>query len=195
MTRQELTLFSFGLVFGPGLFALSSLYWVGEGQYGITGSVLLVLGSVFWIVAFQGIFRLLATRMPRYAAWGQLVATYGAVCGGVGFALHGMFMSLHGISHGAGLQALGDHPVVANVIFWIGGPAFPVSLLVLGIVLIRTKILPVWAGALLSLGGALFPVARIPRIDLLAHAVDLLMLVPAWYLAWRVNRERTAQQV
>lgn len=172
----------------PLLFTASSFFWSAEGQYGITGGTLLVFGSVAWVVAFAGLFGLLRGRTPRYAAAGYALAVYGAICGGVAFALQDLFTALHGVSHEAALRALGDHPVVANAIFWVGGPAFPLSLAVLGVVLARTRVAAPWAGTMLALGGALFPVARIPRLAIAAHAVDLLLLVPMWYIGWQVLR-------
>ena len=184
-------LFGLSLILGPLLFAVSSFFWTSDGEYGVNGGTTLVMGSVFWIVAFTGIFAELRARAPRYAAWGLLVAVYGAVCGGAAFAFQGLFVDLHGVTHDQSLAALGRHPVVANAIFWVGGPAFPVSLLVLGVVLARTGTVPVWAGGMLALGGALFPVARIPRIEAVAHGVDLLMLVPAAYMGWNVLQGRS----
>lgn len=174
------------LIAGPMLFAVSSFFWTPEGTYGLVGGTTLLLGSVFWIVAFVALFDALATRTPRYAAWGLLAAVYGCICGGAAFAFQDLFMALHGVTHDQALAALAAHPIVANVIFWIGGPAFPLTLLVLGIVLARTGTAPWWAAAMLSAGGALFPVARIPRIELVAHAVDLLMVVPTVYFAMNV---------
>src|SRR5262245_59196657 len=121
---------------GPLLFATSSFFWSPDGQYGLLGGTTLAIGSVFWILAFMAVFDELRPVTPRYAAWGLLVAVYGAVCGGAAFAFQGLFIALHGVTHEQSLIALGQHPVVANVIFWIGGPAFPVTLLVLGIVLV-----------------------------------------------------------
>ena len=98
--------------------------------------------------------------------------------------------STHGATHAESLARLARYPVVANAIFWIGGPAFPISLLVLGLILARTGVAPWWAGAMLALGGALFPVARIPRIEGFALCVDLLMLIPAVYLGFNMLRGR-----
>jgi len=179
------------LVIAPALFALSSFFWTGDGQYGATGGVTLVFGSLFWIAGLAGVFRALEPIAPRYASWGFLFAVYGAICGGVAFAFQGMFITLHGISHAQAMAVLGAHPTVANLVFWIGGPAFPLSLLVLGIVLARTGLTPAWAGVMLAAGGALFPVARIPRIAAIAHAVDALMLVPTVFMGVNLIRGRS----
>ena len=189
-TIHERTLFGLSLVLAPLLFTASSLTWTSSGEYGVVGGAFLVFGSLFWIVAFLALFGALRTQAPRYAVWGWLVAAYGAICGGTAFAFQGMFAEMHGATKTESLAALARHPVVANAIFWIGGPAFPISLLVLGVILVRTRVAPWWAGAMLALGGALFPVARIPRIEGFALGIDLLMLIPATYFGFNMLRGR-----
>lgn len=184
------TLFGLSLLAAPLLFAASSFYWTGDGEYGVVGGTLLVMGSVFWIQAFAGLFSVLRPRMPGYAAWGFLTSVYGALCGGAAFAFQGMFIALHEVSHDRSLAALSAHPVVANLIFWVGGPAFPISLLTLGIVLARTRTVSPWVGTMLAVGGALFPLARIPRVEIIAHSVDLLILIPAAFMGFNVLRGR-----
>jgi hypothetical protein len=44
---------------------------------------------------------------------------------------------------------------------------------------------PVWTAVLIALAGVAFPVSRIPRLAIVAHAADLLMLVPMGYVALR----------
>jgi len=115
--------------------------------------------------------------------WGKAIAIFGCACGGISFGLEGMFAEMFNISHPAMLQALAQHPVAANIVFWLPGPAFPISILILGIMLCVKKVVPVWCGIILSVGGLLFPVSRILRIESVAHVVDFLMLIPAWYIA------------
>lgn len=194
LNASERTLFGISLIVAPALFSLSSFFWIGEGQYGVSGSTLVVFGSIFWISAFAGVFRLLRQRTPRYAAWGMLFAAYGCICGGAAFAFQGLFMELYGVPHASALEALGSHPVVANVIFWIGGPMFPLSVFVLGVVLLRTRQIPTPLALLFAIGGLLFPVARIPRIEFIAHAVDLMMLIPAWYMGVQLLRPVSEQR-
>lgn len=193
MSPADRILSGVSLILGPLLFAASTFFWNGDGTYGVTSSTLLIIGSVFWISGLNGIFDTFRDAWPRYAAWGRLAAVYGAVCGGAAFAFQAMFMEMFDVSHDASLAALAAHPIVANVIFWGGGAAFPLSLLVLGVMLIRARTAPWWLGAMLALGGALFPVARIPRMAIVAHAVDLLMLVPAAYLGMMLLRRGQAR--
>jgi hypothetical protein len=176
------------LVAGPVLFTIADFFWVGDAEYGLVAGTLLVLGSVAWIVGFAGIAAAIRPHAPLIAGWGMVLAVYGAVCGGAGFGLQGVLSTMYGVSHRQALDSLGEHPVVANVIFWVGGPAFPVTLLLLAVYLFVSRRAPVWAAVLLAAGAVLFPVARIPRIELVAVAVDLLLLVPAAYLATIIVR-------
>jgi hypothetical protein len=180
--------YALSLVVAPALFTAADAFWVGAADCGLTAGVLLVLGSVFWVVAFAGLATAIRPHAPRLAGWGLLLGAYGAICGGVAFGLQGVFNELYGVSHDRSLAALGEHPVVANAIFWVGGPAFPVTLLALAGYLLVSRRAPVWVGVLLAAGAVLFPVARIPRVEILAMAIDLLILVPAAYLATRIVR-------
>jgi hypothetical protein len=67
---------------------------------------------------------------------------------------------------------------------------FPLSLLILGAMLIRTKSLPLWAGLLICVAAIAFPVSRIPRISLVAHVADVLMLVPLAYAGLGLLKSR-----
>ncbi|NUT37117.1 MAG: hypothetical protein HOV79_29010 [Hamadaea sp.] len=176
------------LLAGPVLFTIADLFWVGDAEYSLVAGTLLVLGSVAWIVGFAGIAAVIRPHAPRIAGWGMVLATYGAVCGGAAFGLQGVFNEMYGVSHSQALDSLSQHPVVAYVIFWAGGPAFPLTLVLLAIYLLASRRAPVWVGSLLAVGALLFPVARIPRIELVAIAVDVLMLIPTVYLAAVIAR-------
>jgi len=182
-------LYSSSLILAPLCFALSSFFWQSDGQYvqySVTAGTLLIAGSVFWVFAFTAMFDIVKDRAPRYAAWGMLMAVYSCLCGGVGFALRDVMASLLHIPHKQLLDTFAQHPVFDNVVFWIGGPAFPLSLLVLGIILAVTKKIPLWVGLMIVLGAVLFPVSRITRIEMIAHIDDVLMLAPMGYLGWQL---------
>jgi hypothetical protein len=176
------------LIAGPALFAAADFFWVGEAEYGLVAGTLLVLGSVAWVVGFAGIAAVIRRDAPRIAGWGMVLAAYGAICGGAAFGLQGVMNAMYGVGHRQALERLDDHPLVANIIFWIGGPAFPLTLLLLAVYLLVSRRVPRWTGLMLAACAVLFPTARIPRIELVAIAVDLLMLVPAVYLAVVIAR-------
>jgi hypothetical protein len=177
------------LFLAPLFYAMSSFFWNTKdlyGTYNAASGLLLIIGSIFWVLAFSVLFDMLKERMPNYASWGFLLAVYGCLCGGVAFALRDILMVMFNIPHHTMLTTLSQYPILTNIIFWIGGPAFPISLLILGIVMARTRAVPIWVGILIAVSGALFPASRIPRIEWIAHVVDLLLMIPLAYLAWEM---------
>jgi len=179
---MDISLRRTSLFVAPLCYLVSGFCWQADGLYTIAGGVWLIIGSVFYVFAFISLFELLTEKLPVYATMGRLAAIYGCICGGVAFGLRDIFMNLFSISHAEMMKALAIHPVMANIIFWIGGPAFPLSVLLLGIMLPVKKPVPVWVGILLVAAGVLFPLSRIFRMELLAHLVDGMMLIPLWYI-------------
>jgi len=185
------------LLLAPALFALSTFFWRdvdGRTEYGATGGALVALGSVFWIPAFQALFGLVEERMPRFAAWGWLVAVYGTF-GGMAFGIEGLFAEAFGLPHDTRQTGWRQFPTPFNVTFFWPGPLFPLSLIGLGVVLFSTRATPRWIAVLLALAGLAFPASRIPRLALVAHAADLLMLVPLAYVAIILVRRQTSSLV
>lgn len=180
------------LILAPALFAASTFLWIrsnGRVEYGAIGGTIVTLATVFWIPGFIGLFDLLKEKMPRYATWGLLVAIYGCI-GGAAFGLEGLFAEALNIPHEARKEAWTRYPTAFNLTFFWPGPLFPLSLLVLGAALIRTKSVPGWSGILICVAAIAFPISRIPRIDLVAHAADILMLVPLVYIGLGFLRSR-----
>lgn len=163
------------LIVGPAVQALSTFFWHGHRQ-GLTTGALIVAATVCWIVGIVAVFRLIEPRVPRYAAIGLPVAIYGCV-GGASFAVQGMNEELFHVSHAEAVRLLNEHPLAANVGFWIAGPLFPTSMFVLGVVLARIRAVPVTTGLLISAGAIAFPASRVPREVLVAHLADLLLLI------------------
>jgi hypothetical protein len=181
--NAERKLWGLSLILAPALFATSTFFWVrtnGRVEYGVTGGTLIAIATVFWIPAFIGLFDLVKERMPRYATWGLLVAIYGCM-GGAAFGLEGLFAEAFTIPHDMRRAAWAQFATAFNLIFFWPGPLFPLSLLALGAMVIRTRSIPLWAGLLLCIAAIAFPVSRIPRIQLLAHLADVLLLVPLAY--------------
>ena len=83
-------------------------------------------------------------------------------------------------------QGWAQYPLQVNLTLFWPGPLFPLSLLVLSLVYWRTKAVPLWVAGLLAVGAVAFPLSRIVRIEWVAHLVDLALLIPACYVAWRL---------
>ena len=169
------------LLVAPALMAVSTFLWEG-GEYGVYGGMVINISTLFWIPALAGLFGLLADEMPRYAIWGWVVVLYGCV-GGFNFGFEGMYTALFHILQETMLATAAEYPLPFNLTLWLPGPIFPLSLAVLSFWLVRKRATPVWTGVLLGVSALLFPASRIPRIEWIAHAVDLLMLVPCAYLS------------
>jgi hypothetical protein len=86
-----------------------AFFWLDNGRYNATGAALIVIGSVFWIFVFNGLFDAIKYKAPAYSAWDKFLAVYGCACGGVAFGLQDMFADIFQISHKAMLQELGRH--------------------------------------------------------------------------------------
>ena len=175
------------LILAPLLMFISSFFWV-NGEYDVTGGTLVVFASVFWIPALMFLFGLLKEKYPNYAAWGLLIAILG-FCSGMNFGFVGIVSTIFDISHQSYLEGFAKYPVSSGLLlFWLG-PLAPLSLLVLAIMLMRSKTAPLWVGILLALGAIAFPLSRIPRIATIAHIADALMLIPMAYLGIKFLRK------
>jgi hypothetical protein len=136
---------------------------------------MIILSMAFWIVGFQYFFELFAKRDRWYSRLGFLYAVYGCI-GGIAFGFEGLYSEIFGFTDKMGVDAYSRFPIQMNIVLFWSGPAFPLSLLFLGIMLIIRKIVPVYVGVLIALGGVAFPVSHIIRIDWIAHISDLLLL-------------------
>ncbi|GAA4465096.1 hypothetical protein [Phytohabitans houttuyneae] len=161
---------------GPALLAASTFFW-SDGRYGPAGGTLLVLAMPLWTYGIVALLDRMRADLPRYAAVVLLLTLVGAM-GGAAFGFQGFFESVYGLDEQTSLAALDAHPVTAGILLWGLGPMFPAALFALGAGLVRTRRLPRPVALLLCAGALLFPVSRIPRVEWVAHLVDLVLLVP-----------------
>lgn len=115
--------------------------------------------------------------MPNYAGWGLLTAIVGFISG-VGFAFTGVYTEIFSISHESYIAGFSKYPVASNLLLFQTGPLAPLSLIVLGIVFLKTRVVKLHVGLLIALGGIAFPLSRISRIEWVAHFADTLLLIP-----------------
>ncbi|WP_020595489.1 hypothetical protein [Spirosoma panaciterrae] len=193
-TSAEQRVQGLSMILAPLLFLLSTFYWQ-QGEYTITGGTLLVVATVFWIPALTGLFAKLKHTMPIYASWGLLIAVCGAISGN-NFGMRGIYAEVFGISKETLLHEAAIHSLSFNITMFMSGPLFPLSLLVLGVQLLRKKAVPYWVGFVLCAGAIAFPVSRISRIEWIAHVADLLLFIPIAYQGWQLlTRNQGASQV
>ena len=172
----EKNFYGMALIIAPILFAASTFFWI-KGEYSVAAATLGIVSLFFWIPALTGAFSLLKNKMPRYATYGLWIAVFGCISG-VCFMFLGYLTTIFNISHTEYLQKLSEYPVSSQLLLFATGPLFPLSLLVLGITLLRTKAVAAWIAILLFIGAIAFPASRIPRIEWIAHIADLLLLIP-----------------
>lgn len=171
------------LLAGPLLFAGSTLAWHANSQ-GVDGGTLVVIGSALTGYGMVHLLRGVAVARPRLAAVGMLIAVLGVV-GGTAFGVQAIYEGALGVSHTRAVAVLGDHPLAANLVFWLPGPLFPAAVVLTGLGLALTRAAPRWACAVLCVAGLAFPAGQILRELWLARADDLLLLVAFGYLATR----------
>lgn len=172
-------------IIAPLMFSLSVFFWK-RGEYTPTGAVLMNLSMVFWVPVMFFLFGLVKEKAPLYYCIGLLYALYGVVIGGTGFGYIGFLTNIFGITHQQYLEKLATEPVNSNLLFFWAGPAFPLSILILSVVLLRKKALANWLCIALMIGAITFPVSRILRIVSIAHLADLLLSIPVMYIGWKL---------
>ena len=173
----------FSLVAAPFLLGLSTFFW-SNGEYSVPSATLLILSMFFWIPALTGLFGLLKEKMPRYAVYGLWIAVFGCISG-VCFAFLGYLTTIFNISHETYIKELAAYPITSQLLLFATGPLFPLSLVLLGINLIRTGS-ALLIGLLIFLGGIAFPASRILREPLLAHLADMCLLIPGVMVSFRL---------
>ncbi len=183
----------FSLIFAPLCTVIGQFFW-HDGVLGITAGIWQVYSYFFWIFAFQLMFQQLETTLPRYASIGFFVAVFSCI-GGNNFGVEGIYSELMEVRDLAALDALHTKLGGAAAFYlFLPGLLFPLSLLVLGINLIRTKTIPMWVGILFCVSAIGFPLSRIPRIDLIAHADNLLLLISHSLVAWQIAQSPSSTQ-
>lgn len=168
------------LLLGPALNGAATFFWKPDTQGAVAGA-LSGLASGLWLIGLLGLYR----QLPyRYARALVPLAVLGTV-GGVAFSVQAVHEQMFGVGHAATVELLNGYPLAATTLFWICGPLFPFSVAALGVVLWRARAAPVPLAVLLVIAAAAFPLSRVSREIDLAHAADLLMLVPFGWLAVR----------
>jgi hypothetical protein len=175
------------MVVAPVLLLASTLVTLGGDDYNEStpqGVIeMFSLGAFF--LAVLGVTRLLADALPRLSTLLLVTGTLGCQAG--------IAFGVVAIARSKGLEMPEGSLALA-----FNAPAFlfPLTWLVAGISLVRTKVAPVWVGAVLALAGLAFPPARAAGIVEIAVVDDLLFLIGLIGLAavvWQSQgRERSA---
>jgi hypothetical protein len=179
---------AFCLLAGQTVELASTFFWNDEGRHTATGAVLVILGMVFWVVGFFRLFEWFRLSHPWYFRVGLLYAVYGCL-GGIAFGFEGLYSFIYDIPK-VGVDAYQRLPVHMNLVLFWAGPAFPISLMVMAFFLRRLNIFPSYVSWLLFAGGIFFPISRISRNELAAHAADVLLLIPIIIISLHLINEK-----
>ncbi|MBG0560151.1 hypothetical protein [Actinoplanes aureus] len=174
------------IILGPALILAAGFFTKGDGP-DATGATLVSIGLGCWLIGLIGVYQQLRPRAPRYVAVALPMTVFGVI-GGVAFSVQALHEVIFGISHERAIELLNAYLLPANVLYWLCGPLFPISLMLLGALLLKLRATPVPVALLIVLGGLLFPLSRITREEFLIHAADLVLLLPFLYLGLRTLR-------
>lgn len=184
----------------PLLMLASTVAYTVEGEginHGVLGGTIGVWSSFAMAIAFVGILRLLEPRAPL-AAPILTVLTVTAFSAGVAFNVQAMYLASFGLDFLAEASegSVEGTAAIGMLAFLPWGLFAPLSLVLTGIFLWRTRTVSWWSGALLIVGGVLFVTARPARIEVIAMIGDgalILALVP---IGWAMlTGARTATPV
>ncbi len=157
--------------------ALIATFFMRGQEFTAIGGIIMILTVPFSIAGFSTIFEKFRTEMPWYANWGFILYLFGAVAS-VNFGLRGVFGEVFELNIAQLELATKQHPGIFMLIFFAIGPAYPLSILLLGINLFRKKLAAKWITILLIMAAISFPPSRISRIPELMHLCDLLLSIP-----------------
>ena len=184
MNNRQHSMYGISLILAPLLQTISTFFWK-NGEYGIAGGTILMFSIAFFIPGLVSLFSLVKDRLPNYSAWGLLIAVFGFISG-ANFAFLGVIAEIFNISHQSYIDGFAKYSVASNLLLFQSGPLAPLSLIILGIVLLRTKSVDSLLCILIILGGIAFPLSRISRTLWIAHTADLLLLIPLAIIGMRI---------
>lgn len=118
------------------------------------------------------------------------VTVYGCLAGN-NFGVEGIFIdAFDNLVPDSPERFNGKVGKAALIAFFIPGALAPLSWVILGILFFVKKKIPKWAAITLIIAGIGFPLSRIPRIDLLAHIDNALLLLSMVIIAFRFYRTK-----
>ncbi len=176
--------FAVAMILAPILLLLSTLahsFGKGLGE-DATGGAIQVYAMVAFALAIVGLTSLLEPSLSRLSAVLTVTGLLG-VAGGVGFGIDSIVFASNPTAAASELEG----STAAGLALFLPGTVFPLTLIVLGLALAKTGVVPRPAALALALGGLLFPLSRIPSIEALAVASDLMLitgLVPIGLAVW-----------
>lgn len=187
LTARSARLTAGAAILAPALLLTSTLVFVlAENgiNNGVAGGVLNLWSCIVFIAAFAGIYRTLDPDRPRTAWW--LTAVAGAAfIGGAAFSVSAAYEAALGSDTVLLVQEAHPFSLLAFVPW---GWCAPLTFILAGAFLWRAGVVPWWNGSLMILGGILFVIGRPARIDAIAIATDIVLIIGLGAFALRLLR-------
>jgi hypothetical protein len=175
MDRTALRVTAIAAVVGPLLVLASTLCYIAYGEglnNGEAGGIVQVWAFIALGIAVIGLARLLEASTPRGALL-VIVLGIGGVAAGAGYGIDSIVGEVHGV---ASLQDVDSSPA-APLALQLPGLMHTLSLVTVGVLLARYRVVPAMVGYAVVAGAVLFLVARIPDVQALAVVGDLTLLL------------------
>ena len=171
-------LLGLAVIAAPIVFLLSDIAYITAGNginNGLLGGTIGVWSCFLLGLTFVAISRVLEPVAPRGAV-ALLLMAIPAASAGAAFNVNAMHWDHFG--NDIVDAAFSDSgATVAILAFLPWGWFAPASLVVAGVLVWRTQVLPSWAGAMTAIAGVLFVSARPANIDALAMVADVAMVL------------------
>jgi hypothetical protein len=182
---------------GPLLLLAATIGFIVEGEginHGVLGGTIGVWSAFTMIIAMMGVLRLLEVNRPRAAPILTILAVSGFAAGSA-FDVEAAFRAMVPGFDDAVDAAVDDGSGTFVIFMFVPWGWFaPLSLILVGIFLWRSRTTPWWTGALMIAGGVLFVVGQMERIGLLAAASNVVLLLAFAPIGWTLLRSaRTAR--
>lgn len=186
--KQQYRVNAIAMFIAPLILAASSIVSMnGNGNNSdALGGALVVYTFFAFIFVILGLTYLLAPHAPRFAMIMRIVGIFGCI-GGVNWGMDSAIRGVLLTKVDAATAQLSQEVVIGNLpyLLEIPGLVLPITMLILGIALLRYKIVPAPAALLLALAGLTFPIGRIPDIVPVYFVTDTAFVLSLFWIGWQ----------
>lgn len=177
--------YGWAIIVAPLLLLASTAAYLSVGggiNDGVLGGTIGVWSCFAFAIAFVGILRLLEPSAPRIAPILTAVALMAFAGGGVAFNIQALNLGAFGNDF---LETnLDGADAVGIFAFLPWGLFVPLTFVLTGIMLWRTRAVARWSSALFIASGIMFVSARPARIDVLALTADAVIVLALVPIGW-----------
>jgi hypothetical protein len=199
MSPLAARIYGVAAILGPLLLLGATTAYILEGEEvnrGVLGGTISVWASFAMIIALVGVLRLLEINRPRAAPILTIFALTGFAAG-IAFSMDAIFAAIVGPDLDAALDAAIDDGsgTILILAYLPWGWFAPLSLILIGIFLWRSRTTPWWTGALMIAGGVLFVVGQMERIGVIALIGDAVLLLAFAPIGWMLFRRARRPEI